>query len=246
MSRRNATIAAIAVVALVVGIAASAMGSDAPSSSAKPVRTITVSSTATVKATPDEAVISFGVRTEDPDSTTAFAQNAQDMKAVLDALKAAGIAQADIQTLNIGLDQQVQDRGKASEHTVFVATNSAQVTIRDLSTVGSVIDAAVQAGADSVNNIQFQLSNPNTIRTDALTQAVQGARTKADALAKAASTQVLSVVTINEDGFRQPVYRTAYDQKAIFAGAAIAAPTPVVAPDSLQVSVTVSVVWEIG
>jgi uncharacterized protein YggE len=234
----------VAAVALVVGVAASAMGGDQASSTVKPSRTITVSSTATVTAKPDEALMNFGVRSEDADGAAAMAQNAKDMQAVLDALKAAGIADKDIQTLNVGLDQHVENRGQPSETRLFVATNSLQVTIRDLGSIGRVIDAAVGAGADSVNDIRFQLSDPNTIRTDALSQAVKGARTKADALAQAAGAKVLGVVTIDEQAFRPPVYHAAYAGALAF-GEAVRAPTPVVAPDSLQVSVTVTVVWEI-
>jgi uncharacterized protein YggE len=116
-----------------------------------------------------------------------------------------------------------------------------QVKIRDLSTVGSVIDAAVQAGADSVNDVRFQLANPNEIRTDALTQAVTGARTKADALARAAGTEVVRVVTIDEQNYRAPVYRA-----AVPAALEAAIATPVVPPDSLEVTETISVVWEIA
>ncbi len=105
-----------------------------------------------------------------------------------------------------------------------------------------MIDAAVNAGADAVNDIRFQLSNPNTIRTDALTQAVAGARTKADALARAADATVIRVVTIDEQNYRAPVYRAAFDQAALAAGT----PTPVVPPSSLEVTETISVVWEIG
>ena len=240
--RRGVLIGIVAAVALVVGFAASAMGSDPPSSTAKPSRTITVTSTATVTAKPDEAAVSLGVRSEDPDSATSMTQNAKDMQAVLDALKAAGISEPDIQTLDLRLDQHVANRGQPAERRTFVATNSIQVTIHDLGTVGSVIDAAVAAGADSVNDIRFQLADPNTIRTDALTQAVRGARTKADALARAAGASVVRVVTIDEQAFRVPVHHASY---RAFAVAAVPAPTPVVAPDSLQVSVTVNVVWEI-
>jgi uncharacterized protein YggE len=245
MNRRTMVILGIvAAAALVIGFAASAMGSDQASSTAKPSRTITVTSTATVKAKPDEALVNFGVRSEDADSAVAMAQNAKDMQAVLDALKAAGIADKDIQTLDVALDQRVENRGRPSERTVFVASNSVQVTIHALASIGHVIDAAVGAGADSVNDVRFLLSDPNTIRTDALSQAVKGARTKADALAQAAGAKVLGVVTINEEAYRAPVYHAPFQQKLAF-GAVAAAPTPVVAPNSLEVSVTVTVVWEI-
>lgn len=243
MTRRTWIVAVVAVVvALVIWFAATAFAQGDPSGSAKPARTITVSSTATVRAQPEEAVVDLGVRSESADGTEAFAKNAKDMQAVLDALTTAGIAEKDIQTTDVSLQQRVADRGTPNEQHVFVASNAIQVTIHDLSSVGSVIDAAVKVGADSVNDIRFQLANPNTIRTDALGQAVAGARTKADALARAADAQVVRVVTITEQNYRAPVYQAQFAEAAL--GAAV--PTPVVPPDSLQVSETVSVIWEIA
>lgn len=234
--------AAVLVVGLVLGFGARAMAQDDGSSSQKPARTITVSSTATVKTAPDEAVVTLGVRSESSDSATAFAENAKDMQAVLDALKATGIDQKDIQTLNVGLERQTVDRGKPSEHEVFVATNQVQVTIHDLSSVGSVIDAAVNAGADSVQDVRFQLANPNEVRTDALAEAVRGARAKADAFAAAAGTSVVRVVTIDEQTYHPPFFAEAVP--AALGAAAVT--TPIVPPDTLESSVTISVVWEIA
>jgi uncharacterized protein YggE len=244
VNRRPGVILALAVVAgVVIWIAATAMADNGSSTTGKPARTITVSSTSTVKVQPDEAVVNLGVRSEATDGAAAFAQNAKDMQAVLDALKAAGVNDEDLQTLNVGLDQHVENQGKPNEQRMFVASNSVQVTIHDLASVGSIIDAAVGAGADSVNDIRFQLSDPNAVRSDALTQAVTGARTKADALASAADATVVRVVTIDEQNFQPPIYDQA------FAGVAAAVPapvTPVVPPSSLEVSVTISVVWEIA
>jgi uncharacterized protein len=242
MSRRTWIILVAAMAGtLVIWVAATAVAQDNPSPSAKPARTITVTSTATVKAAPDEAVVELGVRSESGDSTAAFAQNADDMRAVLDAVKATGVDEQDIQTTNVSLQQRVTNRGQPNEQQVFVATNAIQLTIHDLSSVGSVIDAAVGAGADAVNGIRFQLSDPDALRTDALTRAVSGARAKADALASAADAEVIRVVTIDEQNYRAPVY-----EQALVAGAlATPAPTPIVPPSSLEVTETISVVWEI-
>jgi uncharacterized protein YggE len=95
-------------------------------------------------------------------------------------------------------------------------------------------------GADSVNDIRFQLANPHEVRTDALHQAVTGARAKTDALADAAGARVVAVVTIDEQNYQQPVYRAAFAEAAL----AAPVPTPIVPPSSLQVSETVKAVWE--
>jgi uncharacterized protein YggE len=243
MSRRTWIVAGAVIVTLVVIVfAATALAQGDTSAGGKPVHTIRVSSTATVKASPDEAVIGLGVHSEAASSADAFAQNGKDMQAVLDALKAAGIDEKDIETTNVSLQQRVTGRGTANEQQVFVASNAIRVTIHDLSSVGSVIDAAVGAGADSVNDIRFQLANPDVIRTDALTQAVTGARAKADALAHAADATVVRVVTIDEQNYQPPMYDAAIPSAALAGGVA----TPVVPPNSLDVTETVSVVWEIA
>jgi uncharacterized protein YggE len=243
MSRRAWIVLVVAVAgAIVISLAAAAFAQGDPSPNGKPAHTISVSSTATVKATPDEAVVDLTVRSESADSAAAFSRNATQMQAVLNALRVAGLDEKkDVQTTNVSLDQRVVNRGKANERQVFEASNSVEVTIHDLSSVGSVIDAAVRAGADSVNDIRFEVSNPNTVRTDALSRAVAGARAKADALAKAAGAQVVAVVSIDERNYQPPVYRTTFDQALVAAPAV----TPIVPPDSLQVTETISAVWEI-
>ena len=243
MSRRAGMVVAGAIVmGVVVWLAATAIAQDDVSPGGKPTRTITVTSTATVKVTPDEAVVDPGVRSESAAGADAIAQNAKTMQAVLNALGSAGIANKDVQTTNVSLEQHTENRGKPDEQRVFVASNSVQAVIHDLSTVGSVIDAAVGAGADSVNDIRFQLANPHEVRTDALHQAVTGARAKADALADAAGARVVDC----RDDRRARLPAAGY--RAAFAEAALAAPvpTPIVPPSSLQVSETVKAVWEIS
>jgi uncharacterized protein len=242
MSRRTWIAAAAIAAVVVLAFAATALAQGDSSTGGKPIHTITVNSTATVQASPDEAVVGLGVHSEAAGSADAFAQNARDMQSVLDALKAAGIQDKDIQTTNVSLQQRVSKRGTPGEQQVFVASNAIRVTIHDLSSVGSVIDAAVTAGADSVTDIRFQLANPDAVRTDALTKAVDGARAKADALAHAADASVVRVVTIDEQNYQPPIYDAPMASAAL--GAAVA--TPVVPPSSLDVTETIRVVWEIS
>src|SRR5436309_9288780 len=171
-------VSVVAVAAIVVAIVATAASGESTPAPAR-AKIITVTSTATVDSTPDEAVFDLGVHSQDADSATAFTQNAVAMKRVLDGLKKAGVASSDIRTLRVSLERHTENRGQPNEQVVAVATNSVEVTVHDLSKVGDVIDAAVQAGADNVNDIKFQLSDETKARTAALAQAVKGARAKA-------------------------------------------------------------------
>jgi uncharacterized protein YggE len=122
-------------------------GARHPPAGAKPARTITVSSTATVKAAPDEAVVDLAVQSESSESADAFAQSTKDMQAVLDAVQAAGVEERDIQTTNVSLEQRVTNRAEPNEQQAFLASNSIRGHDPCLSSVDSVIDAAVRAGA---------------------------------------------------------------------------------------------------
>lgn len=238
MRRRMAIVAGVVVVGLALWFAASALASSDGNTNGKTMRAITVTSTATVKNAPDEALIDVAVSSEASQSSEAAAMSADRMTAVIDALKAAGITKDDIQTTGYSVEPRTKHKGRV---TVYVARNEIEVTIRDLSAVGSIIDAAVGAGANEVRNIRFQLSDETKARTDALRQAVRGARQKADVMAAAAGVRVTGVQAIREEQAYSPVYR--------YEAAALAAPapsTPVVPPAGIETRVTVTAVFTIG
>ena len=206
-------------------------------------KTITVTSTASVGTEPDEAVVTLGVSTQDPDSAAALGTNGESVDAVVAAVEAAGVAEKDVRTTRLDLGRRTIDRNTPQETTVYVADSALEITVRDMDTVGDVIQAGVEAGATSVRGVRFGVSDPAGARTEALDAAVRGARTKADAMAAAAGTAVTGVVTIDEQGASQPPYRAVGDQ-AYLTGAAPSA--TVVPPDEIQTQVTVIVTWAIG
>ena len=240
MSRRT-WIVALVVVALVLlafGARAMAQGGDEVGGR----RTITVTSTATVGSEPDQATLRIGVESQADESAVALADNGATTDDVLAALRDAGIAADDVQTDRLDVFRRTVDRKTPRERTVFVADASLSVTVRDLDSVGAVIEAAVGAGATSVRDIRFEVSDPSKARTEALEQAVQGARAKADAMAAAAGAGVTGLERIVEEGAARPVYEEAFYRASDTAGAALS----VVPPDQLDTSVTITVTWAIG
>ncbi|MEX1264666.1 MAG: SIMPL domain-containing protein [Actinomycetota bacterium] len=241
MNRKTWTVALVVVAVVVLAIGARAMAQDTSVEGAR--RTITVTSTATVGSQPDQATLQLGIETEAEDSTDALAQNGKVTDDVLAALERAGIAADDVQTEQLDVYRRTVDRKTPQERTVFVADSTLSVTVRDLDRVGPVIEAAVGAGATSVRNVRFEVSDPARARTQALEQAVDGARVKADAMAGAAGATVTGVERIVEEGAARPVYDEAY-RAAAFSVAS--ADLSVVAPDELDTSVTITVTWMIG
>ena len=246
--KKTGWIALVLVVGLVVGFAASAMADEdggGAGSAPTPARTITVTSTASVGTAPDEAVIEFGMRSEAADSGTAYADNGAKSDAVLAAVQDAGVAKEDVETQSENVDRDVKDRNTPNERTVYVASTQLSVTVRDLEAVSDVIAAAVNAGADSVRGLRFQVGDQTGSRQDALAAAVRGARRKADAIATAAGASVAAVVQVREENSSSQPFEYRGDALATFAVAQAAAPT-IVAPQTVPTRVTVTVIWAIG
>jgi uncharacterized protein len=190
--------------------------------------TIQAQGTATLAASPDEAQITVSVITNGPTAQAAAQANAATSTAVQNALKALNPAPM-MQT--IGYSVYPQYTG-AQILTGYTASNSIQVTALDLSTIGSLIDTANQAGANSVSGITFGLQNPDPVKQQALTQAAKQARAHADAIAAGLGGKSGAVVSAVEGSTYTPVYAG-----GVVAGSA-AVPTPV---QTGQVSVTANV-----
>ena len=234
-------VAAALTIGLVV-LGTAAFGQDAAPAGGPPHK-ITVSSTATISTAPDEAVITFSVHTDSPDSVVALNENSRIMNGVLAAMKALGIVERDMQTKNISVSQQTLNRGTPSETTVYNASTTLEVTIHDFDKLGKAIKKGVAAGATGVHGVRFQVSDPAGAKARALEAAVESARAKADALAGAAGAKVTGVVQIREQGsggVPQPYFANA---QALSYGAADLA---VVAPRTIDTEVSITVIWSIG
>jgi len=164
-----------------------------------------------------------------------------------DGAKSAGIAVKDIKTVSYNLNEEFQwnDSLKKSESIGYRTTNSIQVTLTDLSKVGSVIDSAVQAGANSVSSVSFELSQAkqDALKTQALAEAAQNAKAKAASIASGLGVAVGQVYSASESSnYYTPMYRNYAMESA--APSASGATTPIT-PGDIEFSATVNVQFEI-
>ena len=161
-------------------------------------RTLTLSATATVTAQPDMAVITVGVKTQDASAAKALSANNAQMSQIYQTLARYGIDKKDIRTVNLNLFRQEERDNKGNVvRRYYVAVNTVQVTVRDLSKVGEVLDAVVQNGANSIQGIRFDLSNRHELLKQAQLAAVEQARERAKAIAEAAGTELGDVRSIS-------------------------------------------------
>jgi len=163
---------------------------------------INASGDATVTATPDEAKIQFSVVTQAVTAQDAAGQNATLVTAVLTALRSVLGPNTSLQTLNYSLSPTYSNPRDGSQPVIigYSANNTVQVTVSDLSLIGKAIDTGIQAGANRVQGLTFDVKDDQPLRAQALKLAVAQAKINADAMASGVGLKTGAVVAIQQGG----------------------------------------------
>ncbi len=185
-----------------------ASAQDATPVSGNSTATVSVSGVGIVTTTPDTASVQLGVTVTQATLADAQSQASTQMQAVIDALTAAGVEEKDIQTSSyyVSVVQNYDASGNPSEVTNFQVQNMVNVVVRDIDTVGPILDGAVEAGANTVYGVNFYLDDSSAASTQARALAVQDAQKRAEELAAAAGMTLGPVVSITEGYSSGPVY----------------------------------------
>jgi len=205
---------------------------------------LNVSAQAEASRVPDVATISAGVVTQAVDGNAAMRQNAEQMARVVAAIKAAGIADKDVQTSGISLNPQYKyAENQAPQITGYQASNNVSLKVRDIARLGKVLDALAAVGANQINGPSFEIDQPEPVRDEARLAALQKAQARAETYAKALGLRVRRIVSISEGGnsFPRPVPMMARVQAAD----GFAKETSV-SPGETTLSVSLDVVFELG
>lgn len=148
---------------------------------------------------PDLATVHLGVTTQADSATEAMRQNASQQNAVIEALRGAGLADADIQTSGLNLSPLMDYRdGQAPRVTGYQASNVVAIRVTELAGLGGVLDAIVEAGANEIRGIEFSRENGLDAVDEARRDAVADARRKAEILAEAAGLTLGPVLSLRD------------------------------------------------
>jgi len=147
-------------------------------------RLVNVNGTGEITIAPDLAYIDLGVQTKNPDAAKAQQENAKLMKAIIDAIKASGIKAEDIKTTGYSLYQTYDYYENEQSDPYYIASNTVNVKIKDITKVGATIDIATLAGANTINSIRFTVSDDSAYYAQALELAMTNAKNKASAIMK--------------------------------------------------------------
>ena len=176
------------------------------------VTRVMVAGDSIIQAQPDTAILTISVVTQARNALEAQQQNATKTDAVVRALKAAAGTGAEIKTSGYSLQpQRVYKENQPPTITGYEARNSVTVTTSDLNKVGTIIDAAAQAGSNELSGIAFTLRQDRSARDRALSEATREAVSKAQVIAQALGGRVVRIVEVQEEGFQQrppvPMYQ---------------------------------------
>jgi hypothetical protein len=202
-----------------------------------PERYVSVTGEGEVHVVPNLAIIHAGVTTQGKTARIASDGNSTTMAKVIAALKAAGIAERDIQTSQFSIRPLYDSRRDGDNRiTGFQATNRVSAKVRDITKVAAVLDQVISAGANDLSGIEFTVSEHSKLLDKARGDAVADARRKAELLAKAAGVKLGPAMAIVENGGAPPVPMERMRLRA----APAAAPPVAAGEQTLQVSVSVT------
>jgi len=210
-------------------------------------RTITVTGTAEMQAPPDRAVVEVSVEATGDTAASVRDQLSTDSERLTQALREFGLSDDQITTGRFAIrEERVPPRRPESEtpdEPAYVGTHSFTLDIDDVDSTGDVIDAAIDGGADSVDRIEYTLSEAtrNSLREDALQSAVDNARTEADVLAERVDSGIVDIQAVNSAGGGISPSYARFDQEAMADNASTE-----LRPDDVTVSATVDVTYRIS
>ena len=213
--------------------------------------TISIEGRGEVIAAPDTAFITSGVTSQGATARQALDANTLAMNELIATLKAAGLEARDIQTSGFSVNPNYvySDARDANGYTLppkingYQVQNTVTVRVRDLPSLGTVLDKSVTVGANTINGVSFSVADPSQLYDEACKSAFADARAKAELYAGVAGVKLDSIRAINESqSFAQPPQP--YLMEAMARDAA-SSPVPVEGGE-LTFSINVSVTWELG
>ncbi|MGL4986632.1 MAG: SIMPL domain-containing protein [Treponemataceae bacterium] len=206
-------------------------------------KTISVAGIGAVKVDPDRATINLAVITRSDSVTKATSENAEKMTKVQKVIQQMGIGKDSFSTGNFNLFQEMDYQNGKSEPGLYRVSNDLMIVIKNIATVGDIIDAAVNAGANQLSSLVFSASDTSEAiklaRIEAIKQAEENART----LVEAAGGKLGKVLSIQETS---PMQQPRFANAKFFSNQEVAydSATPI-NPGSSDIRVTVSVMFEI-
>lgn len=223
------------------------LAGNAPAQPADITRSIHVSGQGEASGKPDLAEINAGVQTFAKTVIEASRQNQAILEKIFEALDGQGIEEKDIQTSNYSIwaEQDYSRNGEQGNDRIvgFRVSNIVHVKVREIAKIGEVLAAVTNAGANSINGIQFSVQDAEQLERQAREAAMADARARAESLASLAGVELGEVLSLSLSS--APDYPRPYAASRVMEMADAGAPVPGIAPGQQSVSVTINATFAI-
>jgi hypothetical protein len=193
----------LVVIFIVTAISIAISNDDAKTNSTQ--KTLNTSGTITKTVAPNKVDIFLNIETTDKSAQVSQSVNARISENVKNALNRIGIQDVDIKTINYYESEQLvwNSSYNRQDSNGYITVNSLQITLKELTKTGNVIDAAVGAGVNRVSGVSFGLTDvrQNEVKAQALQEAAASARFKAESIAAGLGVSLGEVVSISENSY---------------------------------------------
>ena len=193
-----------------------------------------------VLAKPDVAVVDFSIVTEAATSKAAQDANSEKSQKVVDFLKKQKVEDKDIKTVGYNIYPKYSyPRNGVPKITGYRVEQTIEVKVRDLDNVSSVLDGIVTAGANQVNNLNFEIDEPEKLKAEARAKAIADAKKKADELKGQIGIKLGKIVNFSEgiSGYPEPVY---YERAMSSGGVGGGGPSVPSGENEITVNITIT------
>ncbi|TDK33556.1 SIMPL domain-containing protein [Luteimonas terrae] len=203
---------------------------------------LSISAQAEASRAPDIATMSTGVVTQAADANAAMRANAEQMAKLMQAIKAAGIAERDVQTSGVNLSPQYRyAENQPPAITGYQASNTVNLKVRDIGKLGQVLDALVASGANQINGPTFEIDDADAVQDQARAAALKKAQARAEVYANSLGMRVRRIVSISEGGGFQAPPRPMMAMRAMAESADTS-----ISPGESTLTANLDVVFELG
>ncbi len=233
----------ISIIIILVAVLLSACAPAATNSLNPYPRQLNSSGQGKVYIVPDLAYIYIGVRVQTASLSDSLSESNTKAADIASQLKELGVAEQDIQTsaFNVYPQQNYDQNGQPTD-IQYVVENTVNVTLRDLSKLGQVLDAVVRSGANSINGITFDVADRATAEAQARELAIKDAQSRAQEIAKDSGVELGKLISVSVYNSSSPA--TVYEGKGGAAMSSTSGQVPVAA-GQLIITADANIAYEI-
>jgi uncharacterized protein len=210
-----------------------------------PERSVTTSGQASVRLAPDRAWVTVGIEARAQKPQEAQKQAAEVMRRIQMQLEAIGIPADAIRTVSFNLHADWDYSNNRRTLRGYVVSNLVEVKVDDLTKVAEVLDRSIASGGNTIHGVRWDLQHRDKVERDALRQAVEDAKQRAEVAVAAAGATLGPVLRINEQRQGQPRPMDMLQRQEMAATAAAPPQTPI-SPGEIEIRSTVTVVFSIA